>query len=93
MPSKSFFVYFCRVIINDIINDRTTKMVSKEQKKKHIKILRLFRKMIANGNGKMESYQKLAVKFKMSVSGIQHAILRAELYNVPKKTVEDDLPW
>jgi hypothetical protein len=66
-------------------------MVSKEQKKKHMRILRMFRKMIADGNGKMESYQKLAVKFNMSVSGIQHAILRAELYNVPKKTEEENL--
>jgi hypothetical protein len=39
----------------------------------------------------MESYQKLAVKFNMSVSGIQHAILRAELYNVPKKNVEENI--
>ena len=67
-------------------------MVSKEQKKKHIKILKMFRKLTANGNGKMEAYQKIALKFGMSISGIQHAILRAESYERPK-SVLDDLPW
>jgi hypothetical protein len=36
LPSKSFFVYFCRVIINNIINDRTKKNgIERAEKKTH----------------------------------------------------------
>lgn len=47
-------------------------MVSKEQKKKQIKILRHFRKLTANGKGRMEAYERLAKEFGMSVSGIRN---------------------
>lgn len=55
-------------------------MVSKDTRKKQIRILRKFKKMIQNGKGKMEAYAKLAKEFEMSVGGIRHAILCARDY-------------
>ena len=55
-------------------------MVSKDTKKKQIRILRKFDKMILSGKGKMEAYKKLAKEFGMSVGGIRHAILCAKDY-------------
>lgn len=52
-------------------------MVSKEQKKKQLKILRRFRKLTEDGKGRMEAYDRLAKEFGMSVSGIRHSILAA----------------
>ena len=67
-------------------------MVSKEQKKKQLKILRHFRKLTANGKGRMEAYERLAKEFGMSVSGIRHSILAATAAEKPKP-LKDDLPW
>lgn len=55
-------------------------MVSKDTRKKQIRILRKFDKMIMSGKGKMEAYTKLAKEFDMSVGGIRHAILCARDY-------------
>lgn len=52
-------------------------MISKEQKKRQIKILRKFRKMISDGKSRMEAYEKLSNEFEMSVGGIRHAIVAA----------------
>lgn len=56
-------------------------MVSKEQKKKSIKIYRQFMKLIERGTGRMEAYQKLAERYGKSISGIRHAVLVGKDYS------------
>lgn len=58
-------------------------MTSKDQKKKAIKIYRRFTEMVENGIGKMEAYQKLAVRYKKSLSGIRYIILVGKGYDRP----------
>lgn len=52
-------------------------MVSKEQKKRQLKILRKFRKMVFEGKSRMEAYEKLSKEFGLSVGGVRHAIVAA----------------
>ncbi len=56
-------------------------MTSKEQKKKAIKIYRLFQGMVDKGMGKMEAYKKLAVRYKKSLSGIRYIVLVGKDYD------------
>ena len=55
-------------------------MTSKEQKKKAIKIYRIFNGMVEKGIGKMEAYKKLAVRYKKSLSGIRYIVLVGKDY-------------
>lgn len=58
-------------------------MVSKETKKKSIRIYRQFIKMVEKGIGRMEAYEKLAVRYGKSVSGIRYAVMAGKDYSRP----------
>lgn len=55
-------------------------MTSKEQKKKAIKIYRRFTEMLEDGMGRMEAYNKLAIRYKKSLSGIRYIVLVGKDY-------------
>lgn len=55
-------------------------MTSKEQKKKAMKIYHVFKGMLEKGMGKMEAYNKLAVRYKKSLSGIRYIVLVGKDY-------------
>lgn len=70
-------------------------MVSKEQKKRQLKILRKFRKMVFEGKSRMEAYEKLSKEFGLSVGGIRHAIVAAiaSEQEAPDGKKEERLGW
>lgn len=71
-------------------------MVSKEKKKKAIKIYRRFQRMVALGKGKMDAYRKLAKDYNMSVDGIRRAVLSGSDYSrkpAPPLSEKDLAPY
>lgn len=67
-------------------------MVSKEQKKKAIKIYRQFVKMVEKGIGRMEAYQKLAVRYGKSLSGIRYTVMAGKDYSrTPAGPIPDEI--
>ena len=66
-------------------------MVSKEQKKKAIKIYRQFVRMVEKGTGRMEAYKKLAVRYGKSLSGIRYAVMAGKDYSrTPAGPIPDE---